>query len=88
MSRDPKKSKFNFEELKAAATSQDIDTRVETFRDYFERFEEFPSYLFDNEHGIDARLAETIERLQKSLSTSEKMHAGIALLLERLAESK
>lgn len=58
------------------------------FREYFERFEEFPSYLFDNDHGIDAMLAETIERLQKSLSTSEKMQAGLVLLVERLTKAR
>ena len=46
--REQQKSKFDFEELKAGAMSADPRTRKDVFKEYFERFEEFPSYLFDN----------------------------------------
>jgi hypothetical protein len=85
--RDPKKSKYNFEELKAGATSPDVETRAAAFRDYFERFEEYPSFLFDNERQLDPRLAETVQYMQSHGETSEKMLQGLKLMLDRLPSS-
>ena len=79
-----KKSKFNYEEMKAAATSLDAKLRKKVFAEYFEQFEEFPSYLFDNTNGIDSRLQETIADLQNDPETSKTMHKGIAALMQRL----
>lgn len=80
----PKQAKFNFEEMRFAATHKDRIVRKKIFIEYFERFEEFPSYLFDNETKIDERLSETIEDLLRDPETSKAMHKGIALLLQRL----
>lgn len=83
--RDPTIRKFNFQELKTAATSLNASVRKKVFEEYFEMFEEFPSYLYDNESGIDSRLAETIGDLKNDPAISEKMRKGITLLLQRLA---
>ena len=87
MADTEKKAKFNFEELKAGATSTNAKTRRKVFEEYFERFEEFPSYLFDNEHGIDTMLAETIRDIENDPETSKSMRKGIELLLNRLPAS-
>jgi len=79
-----KQPKFDFEKMKLAATSKDPETRKEMFKEYFERFEEFPSYLFDNKEKINDLLLQTIQDIKKDPETPEKMHKGIALLLERL----
>src|SRR3989344_1994753 len=79
-----KKPKFDFEELKAAATSLNAKIRKNVFVEYFERFEEFPSYLFDNTNGIDERLSETIRDLQSDPETSKTMLKGIEILMQRL----
>lgn len=86
MRKDPKEkvAKFNFEEMKAAATSDNPRIRKNVFLEYFERFGEFPSYLFDNENGIDTKLSQTIEELQKDPAATDAMKKGIALLLNRL----
>ncbi|OGG56618.1 hypothetical protein A3D71_01690 [Candidatus Kaiserbacteria bacterium RIFCSPHIGHO2_02_FULL_55_20] len=84
MTRTEKKPKFNFEELKAAATSLNAKLRKSVFVEYFERFEEFPSYLFDNSNGIDSRLQETIRDLQDDPETSKSMRKGIETLMLRL----
>ncbi len=84
MKRDPNTRKFNFEELKAAATSLNAGVRKKVFEEYFEMFEEFPSYLYDTENGIDSRLAQTIEDLKNDPEISEKMRKGITVLLARL----
>ncbi len=84
MNKREKKPKFNFEELKAAATSDDALARKKVFEEYFEQFEEFPSYLFDNSHSIDPRLQETINDLKKDPEISKSMQRGIALLMQRL----
>ena len=57
------------------------------FREYFEQFEEFPSYLFDNSAVIDARLSETIHDIENDPETSKAMHKGIAILMQRLPSS-
>ncbi len=87
MDKPQKKPKFDFEELKAAATSVNRQIRKKVFEEYFERFEEFPSYLFDNTNTIDARLSETIEDLANDPETSKAMHKGIATLMQRLPSS-
>ena len=84
MKKPAAKPKFNFDQLKAAATSTDIDVRTKAFAEYFEMFNEFPSYLYDNTHGIDAMLLNTVEKMKKDPETSEKVRAGIELLLNRL----
>ena len=86
MRKDPKEkvAKFNFEEMKAAATSENPEVRKNVFIEYFERFGEFPSYLFDNNEGIDIRLSQTIEDLKNEPEVSIDMKKGIALLMERL----
>ena len=84
MKRDPKKSRFNFEELKEGATSSDRERRKNIFIEYFERFQEFPSYFFDNERAVDARLSETIKDLSADPELDESMRRGLKLLLARL----
>jgi len=84
MKRAAKQPKFNFEEMKAEATSENPATRKKMFIEYFERFEEFPSYLFDNSKEIDARLFETMHSLEKDPETTTKMKEGITALLNRM----
>lgn len=84
MAETQKKPKFNFEELKAAATSFNAKIRKKVFEEYFERFEEFPSYLFDNSNGIDTKLAETIRDIENDPETSKNMRKGLAALMMRL----
>ena len=79
-----KKPKFNFDDMKVAAMSPNAEVRKKVFEEYFERFEEFPSYLFDNENGIDSRLSQTIQDLKNDPETTEKMQRGLTLLLDRL----
>ena len=78
------RAKFDFEKMKAAATSEKRATRKEAFVGYFEEFGEFPSYLFDNEAGIDRRLSETIRDLLTDADISKEMRKGLELLLTRL----
>jgi hypothetical protein len=84
MQKVPKQPRFNFEILKAEATSMNPAIRKKTFKEYFERFEEFPSYLFDNTERIDGRLSDTIRDLANDPETSKTMHRGIAALMLRL----
>ena len=84
MQKTEKKPRFDFEELKAAATSVNAKIRKNVFVEYFERFEEFPSYLFDNQQKIDERLLKTMQDLLKDAETTKEMHKGIEALLERL----
>ncbi len=79
-----KKAKFDFEKMKAAATSDDPAVRKGEFIEYFERFNEFPSFLFDNEHTIDPRLAATMQDLAADLHSSKELVAGVKALLGRL----
>jgi len=79
-----KKEKFDFEKMKAAATSEDPRVRKEAFIDYFERFNEFPSYLFDNEHKVDVRLAVTIRDISRDVNVTKVLLEGISALLLRL----
>ena len=82
--REARREKFSFEEMKAAAMSANPEIRKRTFKEYFERFEEFPSYLFDNTERIDSVLYQTIQDLVKDPETTKGMHKGIEILLERL----
>lgn len=84
MQKAPKLPKFDFEEMKASATSHNPAVRKKLFIEYFERFEDFPSYLFDNTDKIDSRFSETMQDLQKDPETSKKMLEGIASLLNRM----
>ena len=84
MQKPARKPKFNFEELKNAATSLNAELRKKVFQEYFEMFEEFPSYLFDNEHTIDPLLSATIDDIKNDPTTTDKMRRGIATLLQRL----
>lgn len=84
MPKQPKAPKFNFEKLKAEATSPDISIRVRSFKAYFEQFHEFPSYLFDNERTIDETLLQTIKALEKDSEISDAMKKALPLLLNRL----
>jgi hypothetical protein len=77
-------AKFDFEKMKSEATSEDPVVRKAAFIEYFERFAEFPSYLFDNEAKIDKHLSETIQELRKDPDTSKPMLIGIEALLDRL----
>ena len=70
--------------MRSGATSDNPVIRKKMFVEYFDRFSEFPSYLFDNNSAIDPQLLETIQDLEKDLDTSEKMHKGITELLSRL----
>ena len=87
MQKSAKKPRFSYEELRIAATSLNAKIRKKMFEDYFEMFEEFPSYLFDNSNGIDRLLSETIKDIENEPSTSEKMRKGITVLLQRLPSS-
>ncbi len=80
----PKRERFDFEIMKAAAANSDRAIRKQAFIEYFERFAEFPSYLFDNEQKIDDRLNETMQDLLKDPATDKEMHKGILALLDRL----
>lgn len=84
MAKQEKKPKFNFEELKTAATSENPEMRKKVFVEYFEQFEEFPSYLFDNTDSIDKKLSETISDIENDPDTSAKMRKGIVMMLNRL----
>jgi len=79
-----KPAKFNFEDMKAGATNADPGVRKDVFIRYFEQFGEFPSYLFDNENGIDDLLSQTIEDLKKDPTITVAMKKGIDILLGRL----
>jgi len=80
----PKREKFDYETMKAAALHGDPAIRKQAFIEYFERFEEFPSYLFDNEPRADERLLQTIQDLLKDEETTKAMHKGIEELIRRL----
>jgi hypothetical protein len=80
----PKKEKYDFEKMKLAAMSAEPSVRKQAFIEYFERFEEFPSFLFDNESGIDVLLRRTIDDLLKDPTTSKEVRKGLDSLLQRL----
>ena len=84
MQKQAKPPKFNFDEMKAEATSPDPAVRKKIFTEYFERFEEFPSYLFDNTDKIDSLLYQTIQDILKDPATTKNMQKGISALMQRL----
>jgi hypothetical protein len=78
------KQKFDFDVMKSAATSEDANIRKQGFIDYFDRFEEFPTYLFETQSGIEERLLVTMGDILHDPESSTKMKRGIEMLLERL----
>lgn len=80
----PKQNRFDFELMKSAATSDSPVIRKKSFIEYFERFEEFPTYLFDNETKIDDKLYKTIQDLLDDPATPKGMRDGIDAILKRL----
>jgi hypothetical protein len=84
LTKDTKLGKFNFEAMKAGAESSDPAIRKQAFTEYFERFNEFPSFLFNNEKGIDASLYATMQDLINDIDTSPEMRRGVDALLTRL----
>ena len=80
----PKQEKYDFEKMKSAAMHADPAVRKQVFIDYFERFGEFPSYLFDNETKMDDRLYRTVQDLQSDPDTSRAMQTGLTALINRL----
>ena len=86
--KEPRREKFDFEIMKASAAHKDPAVRKQAFIEYFERFAEFPSYLFDNEREIDQNLYQTMQDLLKDPVTSQEMHKGIEALLARLPNQK
>lgn len=82
--KDVKLGKFNFEAMKAGAENSDPAIRKQAFIEYFERFNEFPSFLFNNENGIDPNLFETMQEIMGDLDTSPEMRRGVDALLGRL----
>lgn len=86
--REPEKKKlekFDFEKMKTAALSPKAPVRKEAFLEYFERFAEFPSYLFDNSQQIDAIFLETILDIEKDPEVSKHVLAGVTALRLRLS---
>lgn len=85
--RDPEKKldKYDFEKMKAAALSPEPAVRKAAFLEYFERFSEFPSFLFDNDQAIDDRFLSTIVEIEKDPEVPKPVLVGIAALRERLA---
>lgn len=86
--RDPEKKKlekFDFEKMKAAALSPEPEVRKAAFIEYFERFAEFPSYLFDNEQKIDEGFLATILDIEKDPEMPKPILQGIADLRIRLS---
>ena len=83
--KKPKQEKFDFEKMKSEAMHKDPAVRKKVFIEYFERFEEFPSYLFDNNEKMDERLSNTIRDLKEDPETPKAMLKGIEALLDRLS---
>jgi len=86
--RDPEKKKlekFDFEKMKAEALSPEPAVRKAAFLEYFERFAEFPSYLFDNEQEIDEFFLATILDIEKDPEMTKPVLQGITALRIRLS---
>lgn len=79
-----KQERFSFSEMKAAAMSPDVAVRKRAFTEYYERFQEFPSYLFETETHVDEQLLSTVKALVDDPSTSKEVRKGIEALLHRL----
>ena len=84
LQKDTKRTKFNFEDMKSRATHTNASVRKAVFIEYFEQFQEFPSYLFDNEHNLDALLYETMQDLLKDRDISKAVKDGVNALMQRL----
>ena len=82
--KNTKRAKFDFESMKEKATHKDAGVRKQIFIEYFEQFQEFPSYLFDNEKNMDAVLYETVQDLLKDPETTKVMRDGVDALMLRL----
>lgn len=82
--KSTKRAKFDFESMKARATHTNGSVRKAVFIEYFEQFQEFPSYLFDNEKNMDALLYETMQELLKDPQTTKTLRDGIDMLMHRL----
>lgn len=81
---NPPRERFDFEKMKASATSDNASIRKRAFIEYFERFKEFPSYLFETADRVDPRLSTTIQQLQEDPTTPALMRAGLDTLVRRL----
>lgn len=79
-----RKKKFDYEALKAAATSEDRAVRKVVFIEYFEEFREFPSYLFDNEKEIHKDLWDTAQDILTDKKVAREVRNGVDQLLNRL----
>ena len=84
----PKPEKYDFEKMKVSATSDRPEVRKAAFLEYYERFGEFPSYLFDNEKSVDLRLSATIQALLKDPDSSRTLLRDLDALLMRLPYEK
>ena len=82
--KKPKPEKFNFEKMKREASDERPAVRKQAFLEYFERFEEFPSYLFELEPTVDARLLQTIHDLLQDPATPQSVLKGVDVLVRRL----
>ena len=82
--KKPKEEKFDFERMKREAANDSPHVRKQAFLEYFARFEEFPSYLFDIEPQVDARLLQTINDLLQDPDTPKTVRNGVELLMRRL----
>ncbi len=80
----PTLRKFDFEQMKSEATHESASVRKRSFMEYFERFHEFPSYLFDNDRAIDEKLRQTIDDILNDPAITKEMKKGIDTLLQRL----
>lgn len=83
-SKESKPKKFDFEELRVTATSSQRSERKAIFLEYFERFHEYPSYLFDNEREIDADLWQTAQDILADSALSREVKKGVDDMLNRL----
>lgn len=82
--KEAKPKKFDYAELKAAATSPVRSVRKAIFLEYFERFSEYPSYLFDNEREIHEDLWQTAQDILADTHVSRDVKKGVDAMLNRL----
>lgn len=80
----PQVKKYSFAETKILATSPHRDVRKAVFLEYFERFSEFPSYLFDNEREIHIDLWLTAQDILADRDSSKEVCKGIEQMINRL----
>ncbi len=79
-----KRVRFDFNKMKQEAMHEDDHVRKRVFLEYYERFAEFPTYLFDERSGIDPRLQKTIEDIRNDSSMTPAVLKGIEALVLRL----